>query len=123
MNHLGVFIFRWKFPSCNLSFCLFLYKFENKFTLRKHKFHESVSKCHLDPKLGPNSQNILRKISKICITSGCFCKVVSCNRAKVFDLYCSDFQTLIILTLKIYLNINKRDILRLKVTKNIKNLP
>ncbi len=47
-------------------------------------------------KQGPNSQNFLRKICKIFLSSKCYSKVVVCNRASFFDFYSNHYQTLII---------------------------
>jgi hypothetical protein len=71
---------------------------------------------------GRDSQNFLRNI-RSCLTSRCFCKVVS-GRASVFDFYSSLYQILIviILILKMYLTSNKIDLLMLKVTKILRSL-
>jgi hypothetical protein len=67
---------------------------------------------------GQNLQNFLRKTCKIFVS----CKVFSCNRATVFDFQSSNYQTLIILTLKVHSTPNKPDILMLKVTKLLRIL-
>jgi hypothetical protein len=66
---------------------------------------------------GPNFQNFLREICNIFVTSRFFNKVVSCNRASVFDFYSSHFQTSILYILNIDLAPDKLDILGLKITK------